>query len=836
MTTEVNFSDLAEKSGQLVNRFQSTFQGFNINRSLKEIGEYSKQLNDITSSKSTLYNDSYQKAINKYNIEPNVIGESLSNITPSSFIEVEQVPTDIDQFLKGEFESMIMNTIHEVQKKTTREFNENYQRASLVEWSKDKKQLEETLGQRFIKVHKQYPLEQQQQSLMLSNRSTASPMLQLTSSQQQYHQYGSGTSSMFMSNAGGFNNNNNNSSVNGQLMMSTRGNVEDRTRLSNKMRAYAEVVYEYLLSERSVESGSSYPLVENLMNAQLAEVTKYRQVIEDVWILIDKQSSLSSSSSSSKSGSSSSSLSDDKTMQLVKRSIQFLEEQFVNTIKISNVQKPPIDTPEDNFRNCSVWSIIYYSLRSGYYQVIIDISQQLPIRYRELIRNITIHRKDDLKCPQEILNKMTQEYRIIRNESKDYFKIAVFNILSAADATNVHSNKILFPFIQDLIWWRLSFIRLQTYSLQTLQVAINETTSQIQFDPFVLFQIHLLTCQFELGIAHLSLTNQEDALHYALALNQSGLIRKPRPEQTVIDSVDIYNPASGALNLVAMIRQYIKTFSTETDNVEALHYYLLIEDEQIQTLCISDLIVTSTGDTEFARYLLKVPEFIKRDQWRRIIEQTALTFEFKGNFQSSIAYWLLIEEYARVLELYNNRMSSLITTNSTEKEQLYLFGMELFNDKQLQIKISKSEKQAYLAFEQLLQLCQFFDLYNNQKYQDALDLQDKIGLTPRTERDVEPCVENYRFLSPHVTRNFSSIIQVTIDIIMRLYELVALPGGSSSAFMAPATSQLYAGRQQTLLNLQERSQALTLFAGKIDFPMSGNTLTKLMNFMINVKK
>ncbi|GAM20668.1 hypothetical protein SAMD00019534_038430 [Acytostelium subglobosum LB1] len=840
--TDVNFSDLAERSGQLMDRFATTFHGINYDRSLKELGETSRLLNDITSSKSIPYNESYQKAINKYKIEPKVIGESLENISTASFIDVETVPTDVEQFLKGEFESMIMNSIHDVQKRTNKEFTNNYQQSSLSEWARDKKTLEETLGQRFVKVHKQQQIDLGGSSMMASGRRSVSPaMLMSGGSQlqlpqpQQMQQQQQQQQSMFMSNAGGFS---------GQLALTMKG--EEKTKLSNKMRAYAQVVFECLQADKSNVGGGheqNYPFVQRLMDAHLAGTTKNRQVIEDLWILIEKLTERTGAAPPAET----------KMIGLVRRTIQFLEEQFVNTMKTriptisnisspleevvsyinSNVQHPQTD-PGETYRNCSIWSIIYYSMRAGYHQVVLELTAHLG-RYRDLIRNIvTARREGDGKCPQELTNKMAQEYRVVRNESKDYFKIAVFNLLSMVDATNVHSNTILFPFIQDLIWWRLSFIRYQAYSLQSLQMDINDTLSQTPFDPMVLFQIHLLTCQYELGIAHLSLGNQEDALHFALALDHASLLNKPRPDQTFVDSSDIYNQSSGTLNVVAMIRQYIRSFSSETDNTEALYYYLFIDNDQIQTACISDLIVTSTCDTDFARHLLTMPDFIRKDQWRRIIEHTALTYESRSNYQLAISYWLLIEEYARVLDLYNNRMSILLKSVSVEKDQLYQFGLELFNDRQLQIKISHSDKSSYLAFEQLLQLADFFNLYNKERYQEALDLLDRLSILPIVERDVEMAVENYRFLSGCITKNFSAIIEATIDIIMRLYQLVALP--MNQAYLPPATTQLYAGRQKTIDDIQSRAQSLTQFAGKIDFPMSSNTLTKLMNFMVTIRK
>eukprot|EP01133_Synstelium_polycarpum_P019399 gene19399-23225_t len=830
MENDVDFQDLSERSSQLVNRFSSSFQGFNVNRSLREIGDSSRTLSDQTASKSAQRQDGHQKAIKKYQIDSRAIDESLANISPASFTEVERLPTDVDGYLRAEFESMVMNAILGAQKRTSREFSAAYETASLGEWTRDKKVLEETLGQRFIKVQRG-GVDQSQFGASLTTSAAAASMLRSVSPTMRLASSHSGTiaSSQFLSSSA----------------IRTQPSIEERTRLSNKMRGYAQVVRELLEHQHSnsmVPRSGGFPLVDRLMEADLLETVAAKNIVEDAWLVVKRMAGEGALNEDGEPQ-------DVNTLELVNRAIAFLEAQFVATLrakqaKIGSVSSPldelhgyvtanaplsEIDHEDDRYGDVSAWAIVYYAIRAGFFDVAARLVSERA--RHEAVATALEHRANGQETNNDVIRRVAQAYALVKAQSRDFYKVAVYNLLATAEATNVHATKRLFPFIQDVVWWRLHFVKAGTYSLKHLQAAVNETLASAPFDAHVVLQLHLLTCQFEMGIAHLAASSLEDGVHFAIALDHHHLLNKPRAESTIIDTAELLSitPQATTLNLVAMLRTYVKSFSSETDNVEALYYYMLV-DEHMRTALIADLIVSSTRDTAFASYLATIPSLIRPDQWRRIVEQVALTYESRADFQLAISYWLLVDEYARVLEIYNTRMALLLTSVSEERDQLYTFGVQLFNDKQLQIKVhfDAAEKGLYLAFEQLLQLAHFFELYHRNKFQEALDVLDKLAIIPVRQSHIERCVENYRFISSHITKNFSAIIQTTIEIIMKIFVLLPRPNGLLS-------SPLYAGQQQTMEDLRERAQALTLFSGKIDFPMSGNTHTKLMTLMLTVK-
>eukprot|EP01132_Coremiostelium_polycephalum_P002216 gene2216-2731_t len=836
---DIDFDELSNKSNQIINRISSFsspigLSSFNIERSLREIGDSSKQLNDLTSTKSTSYSTSedYPRAVKKYGIDSKLISKNLSNITTSSFIEVETEPTDIDGFLRVEFENMIIHTISEIQKKTTKEFQENYENSSISEWNRDKKLFEETLGQKYIRVNKPTGVE-----LGMSLLRSSSPPLAQSSFGGSSVAGGFGTSSF----RGGQSQYQQQQQQQQQQSMMMIG-YEERTKLSNKMRRYADIINDFDYHQADKTQVSRFPLAHKLMEADLFESNKH-PIVRDAWSLV-----LKITNEANNNGSTASKQQQKPTPnELYQRTLQFLENQFIETNKSrlpkisnisseleeiitfvsSNVQKPPIDSPEEEYRNCSIWSIIYYLFRAGYYKTSQDLVLNSVGKYKDLLSNVIGSKIRGDICSNEVKNRISCEYKIIRHESKDFFKIAIFNLLSSSDANNVHT-KQLCPSIQDFIWWKLNFVKENSYSIQALQNEINDVLVTTTFDPLLTFQILLITSQFENAIVQLHQSNPEDALHFAIVLNYYNLLKIVRQEQTITNSLEIFNPQNLSINLVSMIRQYIKRFSSETDTKEALRYYLLIENDAIKTLCISDLIITSSDGLGFAKYISTLTEFIDKNQWRRIIEHSALEYENKNNYQSAISFWLMIEEYPRVLEIFNSRMSILLTTLSPERESLFKFGIQMFNENQMFLKTSRTEKTSYLAMEQLLQLCQFFDLYYQEKFQEALSIIDKLDILPLTEEDIEQKVENYRYLSSHITKNFSSILQSTMDIIVRKYNILSIP----STMVPPSNHHLYAGRLDSIKELKTRAQSLSKFTGRIDFPNLGFKLLTANNLFL----
>ncbi|KAF2073070.1 hypothetical protein CYY_005625 [Polysphondylium violaceum] len=894
----IDFNDLTNKSNQIINRISSFsspigLSSFNIERSLQEIGETSKHLSDVTSSKAPYSTDTsvdnYPKAIKKYGLDPKLLSKNLSNIDTSSFTDIETYPTDIDGYLKIEFENMILNTINDIQKKTCKEFQSSYENSLVRDWNKDKKYIEEILGQKFIKTASASTGMMGTASRYGSNTSAAdfatSKMMNRSVAPTNFGQSQFGRSSNI------FNQSNRMQSMDlhNQQQQQYQVGGQDRTKLSNKMRKYAMVIEEFDTHRADVSRVNRFPIVHRLMQANLSETTVNHNVVNDVWNLVIRltgekdvvnvsdQNDLAVPQASVKPSGA----------ELITRSIKFLEEQFNQVIKhrlpkISNISSPldemvayisaniptpPIDHPDEEYKGCSVWSIIYFLLRAGHYQVANDFivkNSTAAGRYKDLLSNAIQMRCRNERIKKEIKDKLIIEYNRIKSESRDSFKMGVFNFFSNSES---NSTKMLFSSIQDFIWWKLNFIKesataieINQNSLDTLQTEINNTLSKNNFEVFDVFQILLVTQQFENAIVYLHQTNPEDALHLAISLDYYKLLNimssstfnyqastsslsnsRSNPtiaasENLISSSLEIYNPSTKSIHLVAMIRQYTKHFSSETDNKEALLYYLLIENENLKTHLISDLVVTSTNGFEFAKQLQYYTTFINKQQWIRIIEQSAIELENKNDYQGAIGFWLLIEEYARVLEIYNNRISVLLTGSSKEREQLFKFGIQLFNERQMQLKTTRTERTSYLAFEQLLQLCQFFDYFNQEKYQEALLEIEKLNILPLSEHDIDAKVDIYRFLSSHITKNFAAILQAYIDIITKQYQLVYNNSNINTNANNANNNYLYAGRLQTINDLQIRAQAITLFAGKIDFPMSGNILTRLMNFVISIQK
>ncbi|KAN0049085.1 hypothetical protein ACTA71_004099 [Dictyostelium dimigraforme] len=952
---EMDFNDLSNKSNQIINRISSFsspigLSSFNIERNLQEIGDTSKQLNDLTSSKTPFSNPLEPSVFqdSKYGLDPKVLAKNLSNINTSSFTDVQSVPTDIDGYLKVQFENIILNTICDIQKKTSKEFQSHYEQTSIHDWNRDKKYLEEVLGQKHIKV---LPgsIGSNPQGVRGGGGVGLSSSIMGQSVRGSYGQSQFGGSSTMsiggnISRVGG---------IYSQRQAGSGGRTiigEDRTKLSDKMKKYASIIEEYDIHMADQSKSYGFPLVHRLMDACLStdinigggiNTNTATTIVTHVWnLLLTLTNEIDTTNYIQQQQQQQ--LKEQQTttpqikeqqlqqlkelqkhtkyhikptlLQLLKRSISFLETQFSQVIesrlpKHSNVslplniivayikslnQSPLTDSSDEIYEGCSIWCIIYYLLRSGYtleaYQFALE---KCGSRYIDILSPIFKEKQQQLQQQQQqqqsqqqqqkqslpttnniSINKdqrdrMTREFNTAKTESKDVFKISVFNLLSCNDPNSTKQQVI--TSIQDYIWWRLNFIRERVIIdptndspiilLESLQNDIKNSIEKNRnnYETLEIFQLLLVSLQFEDAIVSLYQSCPDDSLHLAIALDYYKLLKTSNgtnnnknggdennkfhksilintgntgnmgyhQNQQQQNQQEIYDQTSKSIHLVEMIKQYTKIFSFE-ENREAFFYYLLIADNDIKIQEISELVVSSPNGFKFAHELSLFSEFINKQQWRTIIEQSALELENKNEYQSAIEFWIMIEEYPRVLEIYNSRISVLLTSISSERDQLYQFGKQLFNDYQGRLKTTSTARTSYLAFEQLLKLCDFFDLYNKEKYQEAIQKIENLEILPIYESEIDSKVQDYRFLSPHITRNFSSIIQAYVDIIVKQYHLLNNFDEFSNR------SALYAGRKQTIQDLQSRTQCIALFAGKIDFPMSGNILPRLMNLFISM--
>ncbi|KAN0035022.1 hypothetical protein ACTFIV_001562 [Dictyostelium citrinum] len=991
---EMDFNDLSNKSNQIINRISSFsspigLSSFNIERNLQEIGDTSKQLNDLTSSKTpfsnplepNIFQDS--KINRKYGLDPKVLAKNLSNINTSSFTDVQSVPTDIDGYLKVQFENIILNTICDIQKKTSKEFQSHYEQTSIHDWNRDKKYLEEILGQKHIKVLPGGSVSANSGSV---NQSLFQQSIRGGSGS------GSGLSSSIMGQSvrGAFGQQ---SQFGASSTMSIGGNIgrvggsgiysqrqigrttmigsEDRTKLSDKMKKYASIIEEYDIHMADQSKSYGFPLVHRLMDACLStdinigggiNTNTATTIVTHVWNLlltltaeIDTTSYIQQLKEQQTPQLKEQQQQQPKSkelqkhtkyhtrpamVQLLKRSISFLETQFSQVIesrlpKHSNVslplniivayikslnQSPLTDSSDEIYEGCSIWCIIYYLLRSGYtseaYQFALE---KCGSRYIDILSPIFKEKQqtqqqqqqqqqqqksslptNNISINKDQRDRMTREFNTAKTESKDVFKISVFNLLSCNDPNSTKQQVI--TSIQDYIWWRLNFIKERMIIdptndstvtlLESLQndIKISIEKNRNNYETLEIFQLLLVSLQFEDAIVSLYQSCPDDSLHLAIALDYYKLLKtsnsctnnisfdennnninssnnsnsnnnsnnyysnnnkdnnkdnynnnkihhynKSITNTNIIgyqqnqqqNQQEIYDQTSKSIHLVEMIKQYTKIFSFE-ENREAFFYYLLIADNDIKIQEISELVVSSPNGFKFAHELSLFSEFINKQQWRTIIEQSALELENKNEYQSAIEFWIMIEEYPRVLEIYNSRISVLLTSISSERDQLYQFGKQLFNDYQGRLKTTSTARTSYLAFEQLLKLCDFFDFYNKEKYHEAIQKIENLEILPIFESEIDSKVQDYRFLSPHITRNFSSVIQAYVDIIVKQYHLLNNFDEFSNR------SALFAGRKQTIQDLQSRTQCIALFAGKIDFPMSGNILPRLMNLFISM--
>ncbi|KYQ91800.1 nucleoporin 93 [Tieghemostelium lacteum] len=870
MNTEPNFDfqDIERQSAQTLNRLTSqNNNGFqvSIDRNLKEIDYSSRQLNESTLQKIDGL-PSNKEITSKYNIDNKANAKNLSNISTSSFTEVKVVQTDVNEFLKANFEKMIWATIEQTQKQTLKQFEDNYERTTLSDWNKEKKRLEETLGQKFIKAKQSTDyfsgsFGPGQQSMYKQSTATGA--------------VGGGASMMFGKSFGASQSMYAQSISVSPYTVSTYMSKEERTKLSLKMKQYADVVRQFMEYSKSSNMVSQqdrprYQLVDNLSQVHCSDDHDIR--IADSWKLIKMISedtkkkssstptpfSLNNNSSVNNSILTSSQLAmkTERYQTIISASLEFLQDQWYEFIKTkvpsnsnqskpedviitflqSNNPFPQIDQSKlsDKLKvegntntQVSLYAVVYQLLRCGHYREAREIlTRCAKDKVSDEITSALQLVIDGIQVPQDKKKALSSEARY----SSDPFKTIVCQILS----DGVNSQNKLATSVQDYLWWRLFMVKENQVQLQSVQEEINDhiKSNGSNFPDYDKFQWLLCTNQLESAIIFLWQLHPEDSIHFAIALQNSRLLNAILP-QPPFSSNEICNSTCQNINFTALLKQYInKDFTPDIDKSEIFDYYMLIPDRDNRISAISDLIV-SIGN-ERVKFIEDQSQLglVTQQDWNDIISQSAIILESRNDYISSMDLWLIAQDLSRVLEIFNSKISPLLNSPLPERPKLLEYGYKSIEHMK-SICSSRQEKSAHATFEKLLWLCEYFNLYQDNRYRDAMDKMDQIGLLPRDINSIDKKAQEYLTTSQHVTRNFSIILSSYIDILIKQYNLLNSSIGGTN--FLNQVHRINDGILGEMSLIQQRATVIYTFTGKIDFQLPGNTLTQLMNFIFKTQ-
>ncbi len=119
----------------------------------------------------------------------------------------------------------------------------------------------------------------------------------------------------------------------------------------------------------------------------------------------------------------------------------------------------------------------------------------------------------------------------------------------------------------------------------------------------------------------------------------------------------------------------------------------------------------------------------------------------------------------------------------------------------------------------LLDLMTFFDRYHAKKFDDAVDVVQRIRLVPLAQSEVDPLVSNFRVLQDEVRRNVPDLLLAAMTILFTQYKQ-GKAGGAGAGVGSPVMGQqqlVNSGRERHLEALREKAKALITFAGMIPY-------------------
>lgn len=343
-----------------------------------------------------------------------------------------------------------------------------------------------------------------------------------------------------------------------------------------------------------------------------------------------------------------------------------------------------------------VWCFVFYCLRAGSIDAAIQVAQK--ISNHSLKNELTNILRDYKVSHDGYLSRKTEEalrltYQKSVRLSNDVFKKSVYSIF--ARCAHDEFDPQIFDKVDDFLWIKLKKVSFNdSENEQFLTTSI--TTSADQFDlckfkkeiieelgenyfeaqeqPFLYFRALFLTLQWEAAIEFLFRFDAYRcyALHIALALHEKNLIVPSQHIKLSIlsrspnDPVDIQR-----LNLAKLISIYTKKFEI-TNTIDVVYYYYFLHnihtpsEESLFNSYVSQLVRETKNYDLLLGYIstegVRVPGAI--DKFNQdvsvIITKVAIDLEKDGYFEDAVQLYDLAGNHSKVLSLLNKMLSPLV--------------------------------------------------------------------------------------------------------------------------------------------------------------------------------
>eukprot|EP01137_Pigoraptor_chileana_P033875 Opistho-2@25511 len=839
-----SFADLLQQSMLLVSSLDEVTEMPTVQRNIEQIERASRDLLQKHARPGDGAALKGQYLLATHGIDPEESKRNLDALNlKTTFEPLEPVEdTDVQSYLRHEYDMLILTAIEEAKKNTIAEFNANHSRNMVNQWEAEKREILETLGR--IPEAADFT----QEATPIATGASDGPLFAV-----------------------------------------------GRSSLNARMLAYLRVVR--ALNDHRI-SRRQFGVIAAFREAvsRIDDMRK-KEISDCFWILASmaNETGADANGEFSRGGLSlgeyaqsygSPSAAGRINAQFVRGSLEFLRRQYRDHVAETVARNPqraviggqpttlnhvrgflrilfPSIPPEmeDVTHDGPFWPTVYFSLRCGDVASARAVAESvassggLLADFAQLMRE---YAESDGRLSAASTQKLLTISKRVSSRgansggSADPYKLTVLNLIGRLD-----DQTFVVPdaTIEDFLWFKLMMLRPDSNdvdrgagTLDALQGILRnyEPHFRKQANPIVFFRVLLLSAQFEWAVDYLAQFEQyrTEAVHFAVALAHYGLLRLPvDPHAETLSAFD----GRAHLNYARLLISYTHGFM-RTDPADALEYYNLLSEVKIaggQSLfgpCVRDLVIeTREYDAiigsvapDGLRRPGAIDRFIRdKRQLASIIEDIAVDCEDRGLFHDAIALYDLAESAERVLSLLNRQLGQVLALPSaplSDREQLRQIAHKVEERLGAPTRTGTSAYSSrhlsplVATFKSLLSVARFFDLYHAGKTEEALMLLDNLGLIPVSEQELSTRVDAFRGLPEEIRRNFAEILVAEMTILYRSY--AAAKSGGSASFQGQQ------GRDEYLEVLRRRARILITFSGMIQFRLPGDTNARLVRMEV----
>ncbi|RLN69275.1 hypothetical protein BBP00_00000485 [Phytophthora kernoviae] len=514
----------------------------------------------------------------------------------------------------------------------------------------------------------------------------------------------------------------------------------------------------------------------------------------------------------------------------------------------------------------NIWAVVYYCLRCGADQEAVDLvtkgsrsGDDFPIdadvlcalRYRAHQKSLYAdHNANPLNAfskqfPSEF-ERLVEHYHRLMSSSIDAvsvinpFERCVVNLLCFGNV-NASEPRILTT-VEDYLWQRLCFIQRvavtssapdSAYTIARLSKSIQkfgpshfEGTTQPgggNFSAFLYFEILLITQEYEKAIKYLASKGfLLEAVHFAITLNHYGLLE--------CTSFSMGEEDETTVDLVCLVRQYIHGFQ-RANAAEAADYVACISDLAAKKELLAELLLDTrkfdvlagfTNNTDGSRtrglydHLLKdEPE----DEVKELILSAARKAEARGRPHDAFALLKSAGDIEGVIVLLNAQLSSTLSAVRAEREEWFREAKE-FAEKWMrfpwvQAIANRHARTAAIAFQTLLNVSIFLEIFEKQQYEDGIAFVDELEVVPTQDSsNLALCVDRFLAFDESVRQNFHILLLGYMECLVR----------DADRLKTQVSGEV---RRIGVSALRGKAELLVTFAGMIKFRLPSGTNERL---------